>query len=257
MPGFVDVSNMSYRDVQRMGHMDDDTPEQPARRGRYATRAPGQKYAMDLIWAAAAAAQRVNGAYFKVDQVVWDEQAQRSQIVKRRNRDVMMEFVTHPDRITEADRAQGQQARQYLQQDLTFRALKGRLNDFDQATSKVLAVTDEFDSVLHRYELAIVACLPSSAQRGQKRANSDERVQFARGGFIAQPGAKVLANVEVLSAVFSQNYNCWFIKGITDKDQPVFFSYREGMDAGTHLTIQGTVKAHRDNLTQLNRVKVL
>jgi hypothetical protein len=105
--------------------------------------------------------------------------------------------------------------------------------------------------------MAIVASLPASSARAQKRATADERVQFARGGFMAQPGAKISAQVEVLSAVFSKNYNCWFIKGITDQDQPVFFSYREGMDIGTHLTIQGTVKAHRDNLTQLNRVKVL
>ena len=217
----------------------------------------GVQYSSDIVWAAAAAAQRVNGAYFKMDQVVWDEQAQRSQIVNRRNRDVMMEFVANPDRITAADREQGQQIRHFHTNDITFRALKGRLTDFDQAVGRVLAVEDQFDSALHRYELAIVASLPAAAERAQKRANNDERVKFAQGGLIAQPGAKVSAQVEVISAVYSQNYGCWFIKGITDKDQPVFFSYREGHDAGKWLSIQGTVKAHRDNLTQLNRVKVL
>jgi hypothetical protein len=217
----------------------------------------GTKISVDTVWAAAVAAQRVNGEYLKVDQMIWNEVSQTNQVVKLRNRDVMMEFVANPDRLTDQDCEQGQQARQFLQNDLTFRALKGRLTDFDQATSKVLAVEAEFDSVLHRYELAIVACLPSTAERSQRRANSDERVQFARGGVIAQPGAKISAQVEVLSSAYSQNYGCYFIKGITDQDQPVFFSYREGLDAGTHIAVQGTVKAHRDNLTQLNRVRVL
>jgi len=151
----------------------------------------------------------------------------------------------------------GQEAMNFLSSDITFRALKGKLTDFDQAVSKVLAVTDQFDTVGHRYEMAIVASLPASAARAQKRATADERVQFARGGLIGTVGNKVSANVEVLSAGFSQNYNCWFVKGITDQDQPVFFSYREGLAAGAHIAVQGTVKAHRDNLTQLNRVKVL
>ena len=272
MPGFVDVSNMSDLEVKRMGQMDDDADPRDsnysqrnlARRNPYgysrnkvAARPAGEQFEVDLVWAAAVAAQRVNGEYLKVDQVEWNEAAQASKIVKRRNRDVMTEFLRNPGTITAEDREQGTKVRLFLQNDLTFRALKGRLNDFDQATSKVLAVEDKFDSALHRYELAIVACLPASAVRSEKRSTADERVKFARGGLIGQPGAKVSANVEVLSAVYSNNYNCWFIKGLTDQDQPVFFSYREGMGAGTHLTVQGTVKAHRDNLTQLNRVKVL
>ena len=257
MSGFVDVSNMSALEIKRLGQRDDDMPAQPTRRGRYASRGQGQKYAMEHVWAAAAAAQRVNGSYLKVDQVICDEETQTSQVVKRRNRDVMMEFVLNPDLLTDADREQGKQVRHFHTNDITFRALKGRLTDFDQAVGRVLAVEDQFDSALHRYELAIVASLPAAAERAQKRANNDERVKFAQGGLIAQPGAKVSAQVEVISAVYSQNYGCWFIKGITDKDQPVFFSYREGHDAGKWLSIQGTVKAHRDNLTQLNRVKVL
>ena len=168
-----------------------------------------------------------------------------------------MDHLRHPQDITAEAKAQGEMLLNNIRNDLTFRALKGRLTDFDQAVSKVLAVEGQFDTALHRYEMAIVASLPASALRAQKRATADERVKFATGGLIAQPGAKVSAQIEVLSSVFSQNYNCWFIKGITDQDQPVFFSYRQGHDTGTYLTIQGTVKAHRDNLTQLNRVKVL
>jgi hypothetical protein len=36
----------------------------------------------------------------------------------------------------------------------------------------------------------------------------------------------------------------------------VFFSYKQEVTVGNVLNIAGTVKRHRDNQTQLNRVKV-
>jgi hypothetical protein len=47
------------------------------------------------------------------------------------------------------------------------------------------------------------------------------------------------------------------VTGITDKNQAVFFSYKDGMNAGKRVKVAGTVKAHRDDSTQLNRVKVI
>ena len=43
----------------------------------------------------------------------------------------------------------------------------------------------------------------------------------------------------------------------TSNNETVFFAIRQPFDAGTVLTLRGTVKAHRDNQTQLNRVTVL
>ena len=259
MLGFIDVSNMSNTEVKCLGHMDDPDSQRVSRgRGRAPrVRPQGRRWSQDTVWAAAVMAQEENGAYVKDTRFQWDEAKQMNVLVQRRNRDIMMDLLAAPEQITDAARAQGQQCRQFLQQDITFRALKGRLTDFDSAVSRVLAVDTEFDEFTHRLEIAVAASLPASVARSQSRQNNDTRVQFARGGYVAPVGAKVQAQVEVLSSVFSHNWNCWFIKAITDQDQPVFFSYREGKDAGTVLTIQGTVKAHRDNLTQLNRVKVL
>jgi hypothetical protein len=111
--------------------------------------------------------------------------------------------------------------------------------------------------VTHRYELAVIAALPNSMRRSQERQNTEQRLKFAQGGLIGQPGDRVTARVEVISANYSQQYNIFWIRGITDQDQPVTFSNKEKFDVGTHLSIRGKVKAHRDNLTQLNYVKVL
>lgn len=255
MLGFVDVSNMSDAEVKRLGHADDPNPPRYSRRGR--AKPQGRRWSQDTVWAAAVMAQDVNGAYVKEARYQLDEAKQYEVLVQRRNRDIMMELLAAPEQITQDARDRGQACRQFLQQDLTFRALKGRLTDFDQSTSKVLAVDNEFDEFENRLEIAVVACLPASAARAQSRQTQDSRVQFACGGYVASVGAKVQCHVEVLSSVFSDKWNCWFIRAITDRDQPVFFSYREGQDVGTKLTIQGTVKAHRDNITQLNRVKAL
>jgi hypothetical protein len=259
MAGFVDVSNMSDLEIKRLGQRDDDFGMVDAPRGR---RAPARTntvlqvgYSVSDVWAAACAAQRVNGGYFK--EAVYSGVPGTAFVTKKRNRDVMMEFLQNPDQLLVEDVEAGEQARDFLQKDLTFRALKGRLTEFDSATSKCLAVQDRFYTVTHRYELAVIAALPNSARRSQERQSTEERLKFAQGGLIGQPGDKITTNVEVLSANYSQQYNIFWIRGVTDQDQPVTFSNKERFDVGTHLTIQGKVKAHRDNLTQLNYVKVL
>ncbi len=259
MPGFVDVSNMSDLEIKRLGQRDDDFGMVDAPRGSRRT-LPQVGYVVSDVWAAACAAQRINGGYFKeyVYEQYSDNLAEPPAIVKRRNRDVMMEFLQNPDRLLVEDVEEGERVRNWLQNDLTFRAVKGRLTEFDASTSKCLAVTDRFYTVSHRYELAVIACLPNSATKSQARQETDSRIKFAQGGHIGTVGAKVTVNLEVLSATYSQQYNIYWIRGITDADQPVTFSNKEKFDVGTHLTVQGKVKAHRDtNLTQLNYVKVL
>lgn len=268
MSGFVDVSNMSDQDIKRMGQQDDSVDEQPRR--SYSRRnpqgynnsnrpasLPNIGFTLSDVWAAACAAQRINGDYVKEPKYEWNEAAQQTQLVRRRNRDIMTEFLQNPDRLTTDDVEAGEQCRTFLQSDLTFRALKGKLTEFDAAISKCLAVQDRFYTVSHRYELAVIAALPNSVRRTQTRQDTDQRIQFAQGGFVGKVGDKITANIEVLSANYSQQYGIFWIRAVTDQDQPVMFSLKEKHDAGTHLSIQGKVKAHRDNLTQLNYVKVL
>ena len=254
MPGFVDVSGMTYQDVRRMGHADDDVDfgSTPARRNTVLQTG----HSVSDVWAAACAAQRVNGEYLKEGRNIYGDNGEVINTL-RRNRDIMLEFLYNPDRLLVEDVEAGEQVRDFLSKNITLRALKGQLKDFDQSVSRCLAVTDRFYTVAHRYEMAVIASLPSSAHRSQQHQNVTLRMQFARGGLIGQPGDKVKANAEVLVSSYSPQYNIFWIRAITDQDQPVIFSSRQTFDAGINLTIQGKVKAHKDNLTQLNYVKVL
>ena len=261
MPGFVDVTGWSSEDVRRLGHADDydDVSFQPRRQvvQQYASRPVNAKYSVSDVWAAAVAAQHRNGEYLKEPKRVFNVDTGETFESKKRNRDVMMDYLNNPGNLTVDDVERGEHCRKFLENDLTFRTLKGKTGDFDNAIRKVLAIRDHFDTHFHKYELAIVACLPASVEKSEIRQASESRVQFAQGGLIGKPGDKIEAQIEVLNSNYSQQYNIYWVRGITEQDQAVFFSSKGAYDPGTHLSIRGMVKAHKDNLTQLNRVKVL
>jgi len=155
--------------------------------------------------------------------------------------------------ITDEDREQGKKVRAFYQA-LTFKILQGKqLSDFDN-TAMLIA---NREVITGNYDVAVIASLPSCYERGVVRQTADQRINFATGGFIGKANDKVNASIEVLKSVFSMKWNTNYVTGITTDDQVVFFAYKEALDIGKVLNIAGTVKAHRDNSTQLNRVKVL
>jgi hypothetical protein len=178
-------------------------------------------------------------------------------VVKQRNRDIMTDILANPAVLTVEDIAQGQECRKFLQQDITLRGLKGKLTEFDTAVSKTIAVSESFDTVKHKYELAVVASLPASHQRSLARQDVDSRVRQTTGAYVGAVDTKIESDVEVVSANYSQSYGIFWVTAITQDNQAVFFSYRSKLDTGTWIQIKGTVKAHRDGKTQLNRVKVI
>jgi hypothetical protein len=121
---------------------------------------------------------------------------------------------------------------------------------------KITAVSDKFFPQMHRLELATVACLPNSHQRALKRIAEQDRLNQTVG-YIGAIGDKVTIDVDIVRCVFSQKWNTYYATGITANNETVFFAIREPLNTGTLLTVQGTVKAHRDGQTQLNRVRVL
>jgi len=260
MPGFVDVSNMTALEVKRLGQMDDydEEPYQPRRTWQPRAKPTGVKHSVDNVWGAAVAAQRINGSYVKETMYKVDpEMSSNTVIDKRRNRDIMADILANPAVLTAEDIAQGQECRKFLQNDITFRALKGRLTDFDSSTSKVIAVEDEFDTMKHKLELAVVACLPASHTRALERQTVQERVRQTSGALIGTPGVKVQLAVEIVKSNYSQQWNTWYATAVTADNSAVFFAYRQELAKGAKYTIVGTVKAHRDGSTQLNRVSII
>jgi hypothetical protein len=245
MPGFANVSNMTSRQIQRMGHADDSTPYRAKTRTQKVT----VNYNADDVWSAACAAQRINGSYIKLSVVSESDPA----TTKLSNRMIVEQLLADQSGITDEDREQGKKVRG-LYQALTFKILQGKqLSDFDN--NAMLIANREV--ITGNYDVAVIASLPSCYERGVERQTAEQRVNFATGGFIGKASDKVKLEIEVIKCTYSHSYNVFFVTGITVQDQPVFFSYKEKVPTGNTMNIVCTVKAHRDNITQLNRVKVL
>lgn len=246
MPGFVNVSHMTNRQIQRMGHADDNGTT--TYRKRVATKVVN--YNADDVWGAACAAQRINGAYVKLSITSESDPT----INQKSNRQIVHGFLADPFTITDEDREQGKKVRAFFQA-FTFKILQGKaLNEFNN-TAMLIANRDVISS---DYDVAVICSLPSSYERGVKQQTIDQRINFARGGYIGVVGNKVETTVEVVKCVYSEKWGTNFVTGINDKDQVVFFAYKNPLQIGNKVSIQGTVKSQRDpNTTQLNRVKVI
>lgn len=212
-------------------------------------RQPQVTYPTDVVFAAASYADRMNkGEYVKYK----GGDPETNQIIYT-NRELMDRALADQNLLTQADRDAGEQVRRYYHA-LTFKILKGiRLSEFDN-TAMLIANKEQ---TVGNYDIAVAASLPSCHRRAVAREQANAKVAFATGGFIGTVGDKVSLTCEVVKANYSQQWGVFFITAITSQDQPIFFSYKKSIDAGTSLNIQGTVKAHRDSSTQLNRVKVV
>ena len=252
MPGFVDVSNMTSEEVRRMGHADDYDKPQTFNRNPYAYRKPVKKapkvtfnYNADDVWSAAVQAQSINGSYVKALGPGLENH--------KTNRQIIDSLLADVNQITQESRDKANDVRKYFQA-FTFKILQGKpLNEFNN-TAMLISNKEVIDS---NYDIAVIASLPQSYDKGVKRDDVDRRINFARGGYIGVPGDKIKTEIEILKKFWSQNWNTWYVTGITDSDNVLFFAYQHETKIGDRVTIQGVVKQHRDNLTQLNRVKVV
>ena len=144
-------------------------------------------------------------------------------------------------------------ARDYISKQILVKTLKGQLSEFEESLQRAVA-QDDFDEWSSRMELAIVA----SQIRSYEQA---VQLEAAMTGITNDPvgaiGDKVETDITVVKSVYSQNYGVYFITGVTADRRAVFFSYRERLANGHRCHVKGTVKAHRENSTQLNRVRIV
>jgi len=207
----------------------------------------------DQVWAFAATADRINdGQYLKESQRSSDGQC----VIKEANKLMIKRWLTegYCGEDTEADWEQGRAARAWHRGQLLMTALKRPLSEFEDTLSRATG-QDEFALEVNQLEFAIIASQIRSYRTGVAH---EQRMWGTDTSPVAAVGAKIECQVEVVKSVYSQNYNTNYIRAVAvDTRKVVMFTYREGWDVGTVLTIRGTVKAHREDCTQLNRVKVL
>lgn len=208
----------------------------------------------ETVWGAAAYADRINdGEYRKEPEYeVRADGTLTPNVVRHANRFHMWEAINDVSRITDEDRSTGKKSRDIVRKGLVLKALKGPLGDFEQALTAVVEMS-EFNTGGDRYEIALVTSQIRAAREIERIESVMTDVNPAP---VADVGSKIECCVTVVKCVYSNNFNVYFVTAKTDSNQIVFFSYRERQAIGNTLNIRGTVKAHRPDATQLNRVRI-
>lgn len=250
MPGFVDVTGWSKEDIRRLGHEDDydGVPEVVYTRGfnkfYQKHNKPTFSYDSDKVWGAAVVAFRANKGYVK---------ALAPGLNTKTNRQIVDELLKDNVPLLDADIEEGKKIRQYFKA-LTFKVIEGKgLTPFLTNAMQIA----EKDFITDSLGVGTIASLPATYNKMTSRDEVDRRINWARGGFIGSIGDKTTEKIEIIKKLWSNNYNTWYFTGINDKDQVLFFAHKGDFEIGTYVTIEGKVKSHRENSTQLSHVKVI
>ena len=206
----------------------------------------------ERVWAAAALADRVNaGAYYKEPQ---HDKDNYDVVLFEPNRTVMNRALTSTTEFTAEDVELGRLARAWHKSRLLMTAIRRPLTGFEDNLSKSAGM-DEFALEIHKLEIATIASQIRSFRAGFAL---EEKMWGTDVSPLADIGTKVLTTAEVISTVYSVTYNTTYIRAVTlETRKVIMFNYREKIEPGTVITINGTVKAHREDCTQLNRVRVV
>ena len=208
------------------------------------------KFTADQVWGCAAAAQRINGGYFKEDK--WETIDDQARKVSDANKTLVKAWLRDEDysQITAADITAGQTARNHFKS-YTFLAIAGRLNEF-QTTAMQLAAKEEFTG-RDIYDFAVISCLPSVAVRDV--ANSELRREiYTSEQLQGTVGDTIVGDITVTNSRFNSDYNRY---KITARMGESFVDFWFGQELTGELRIKGKIKTQRGNkTTQLNYVKI-
>jgi len=201
----------------------------------------------DQVWAAACAAYRVNGGYFKQPQVT-----DQGVITRPTNRELVRQYLAEPGAVTADDVEQGRRCRQDLLKQATMAALRNQATEWTLLTAEMA----DLDTITTDYQVSVITAMPKSHSQNLARENVDSRLAYCDSDPVGRVDERVEIVGEVVRSNYSNQYNTHYVTVITDVNRQVFFAYRERIDPGSNIRICGRVKRHADRATQLSRVKI-
>lgn len=202
-------------------------------------------------WAAAAYAQRVNGAYLKPERSGYKTVAEDDDRVANKFLMEKAMFYNLQPELTEEDYLHGEAARDHHSKKIMMASFKRELSDFERTLSR--AVGMECFTQTDRYELAVIASQIASYERDIKEQHIADKVGEVFG-YVADVGSRVDFTATVIRRDYNINYNTYRVRAITKDGHRIQFYYRHDVKSGDTVQFKGTVKKHLDNTTYFNRV---
>jgi len=201
----------------------------------------------DQVWAAACAAYRVNGGYFKQPQVT-----DQGVITRPTNRELVRQYLAEPGAVTADDLEQGRRCRQDLLKQATMAVLKNQATEWTLLTADMAAL----DVINTDYEVSVITAMPKSHSQNLTRESTDGRLAYCNTEPVGTDNQMVTVQGEVVRCNYSAKWNTFYVTMITDANHQIFFAYRETLEPGQLIKLRGRVKRHADRATQLSRVKI-
>ena len=201
----------------------------------------------DQVWAAACAAYRVNGGYFKQAEVTAE-----GKVVRPTNRELVRLYLAEPGFVSADDVEQGRKCRQDLLKQATMSALRNQATEWTLLTAEMAIL----DTITTDYQVSVITAMPKSHGQNLARETVDGRLAYCDADPLGRIDERVEVVGEVVRSNYSNQYNTHYVTVITNSNRQVFFAYRERIEPGANIKICGRVKRHADRATQLSRVKI-
>ena len=149
-----------------------------------------------LIWAAACAAQRIQGKYIKVTDVLQENQVP--------NRSIMLDLISSDDDngILQEDYDLAENIKTFYSR-LTFKMLTDEpMNNFKKEILKLVSA----ETITNIYQLTVLASIPSTYVREAKYDIIKNKISNATGNLFGVVKSNVELDIEIVKAFPSNHY---------------------------------------------------
>lgn len=208
----------------------------------------GKTYPSLMVWAAAAAAYRINNReYYK--EPVHDKDLN---LIVKPNKAIMVELLHHQENITELDILEGRRLYDHVR-GWILKLFDSNCKDFIKEAVQYVDV-----EVIDQNDFGFMACLPNSIRRDIddiEIRNTIERL--CHNGPIGRIGHGIEGHLSILQSFPSKRYEGFVVRGNLD-DHYVWFFSSTGFTRGNKYAVRARVKRHQeDGSTQLNYVRII
>ena len=209
-------------------------------------------YPVELMFAASAAADRINGGKYHKITIELDDK-----MVQVDNRTLIEQALLGDLEITDSDRAFGESMLLHFQ-GLLFKLLadEKRTSDFEK---KVFGIVSGEQAT--ERDIAVVAALPTTYAIARARQQVNNRLADCQSAFIGKTGDRVTVDIEVVKSYYNNEsqWGGYNITAITSENHRIGFMTDRQLKVGDRLTITARVKSQYlpTSTTYVNYVKVV
>jgi hypothetical protein len=227
-----------------------------------------KEFPLHQVLELACAAQRVNNAYIKEVESIFDIEG-KFLFMKHSNKSLVRkalkladsnntapEFAPHDISIEDTDRELANEIQKYFKR-LMFAAVKGD-NEFQMEVNTLLTL-----AVVPDNKIGFIACLPSVYKRDSANNQIEKRARSADKEYLSAVGSSVFdKDCEILASQRSKNFDAWNVDAIIDNKMVSWFS-KVDMKVGPCVVVKSKVKDHSlhwkygNPVTRLNYVKAV